>query len=313
MQMRVSLSIFCFLLLLSITLQASERIDSVGIENNNGKKTIVHRVEARESYYAIARKYNVTPKTVIEANNNKPLQIGTILKVPTDLAYIQNQRVTVTTTPANTNSPAATTATANSVSASQPTITEYRVGPKETLFAIAKKFNSTVDDIKSLNKLNSNTLAAGQIIKVRYGSTTAAGPPASTPVPMPVSKNIPENRNSNSNAVDTGINASDRLKLPPVRYGLRELTEHGIAASISDGSIDGTKMLALHRTAPIGTVVKITNPMSNKSTFAKVVGKFTDNESTRDVIIVITKATAGLLGALDKRFQVNLVYGVPNE
>jgi rare lipoprotein A (peptidoglycan hydrolase) len=72
-------------------------------------------------------------------------------------------------------------------------------------------------------------------------------------------------------------------------------------------------MLALHQTAPIGTVIKITNPMTGKSTFAKVVGKFTQNESSKDAIIVVNKATANLIGALDKRFQVTLIYGVPNE
>ena len=53
--------------------------------------------------------------------------------------------------------------------------------------------------------------------------------------------------------------------------------------------------------------------MTGKSTFAKVVGKFTQNESTKDTMIVITKAAAELIGALDKRFQVTLVYGVPSE
>jgi rare lipoprotein A (peptidoglycan hydrolase) len=72
-------------------------------------------------------------------------------------------------------------------------------------------------------------------------------------------------------------------------------------------------MIALHQTAPIGTIIKITNPMTQKSTFAKVVGKFAENESTKGVIILLTKTAAELLGALDKRFQVNLVYGVPDE
>jgi len=69
------------------------------------------------------------------------------------------------------------------------------------------------------------------------------------------------------------------------------------------------KRVALHRSAPIGTVMKITNPMSNRTTFAKVVGKFTENESTKDIIIVMTKAVADALGALDKRFYCNLTYG----
>ena len=113
--------------------------------------------------------------------------------------------------------------------------------------------------------------------------------------------------------IDSSKNASDRLKLPPARYGLREVNERGVAVWIADESLDATKMLALHQTAPIGTVVKITNPMTGKSTFAKIVGKFTENESNKEAIIVITKAAADLIGAMDKRFQATLVYGVPNE
>jgi hypothetical protein len=69
----------------------------------------------------------------------------------------------------------------------------------------------------------------------------------------------------------------------------------------------------LHRTAPLGTVLKITNPMTNRTTFAKVVGRFNDNESTKDVLIVMTKNVADALGGLDKRFFVNISYGSPNE
>jgi hypothetical protein len=108
-------------------------------------------------------------------------------------------------------------------------------------------------------------------------------------------------------------NTSNRLKHPPAKYGLHETTERGIAVCISDENLDGSKMLALHRTAPIGTVIKVTNPMTQKSTFAKVVGKFTENDSTKNVIIVLTKAVADLVGALDKKFQVSLMYGVSNE
>jgi hypothetical protein len=53
--------------------------------------------------------------------------------------------------------------------------------------------------------------------------------------------------------------------------------------------------------------------MNNRTTFAKVVGRFTDSESTKDAIIVMTKNVAEALGALDKRFHVNISYGTPNE
>jgi len=284
-------------LLTSITSLAAAPVDSIGVENLNGKKVIVHKVEPKESYYSISRKYNVSPQSVINYNTNKSLQIGVTVKVPTERAFTAERVVKV---------PVSSKATSGDKTA----VVEYKVGPKETFYSISRKFNTTVDEIKSLNNISGNTLAAGQVLKIRYGTQTAGITP---PTPVSIPRNMSDGRQDNPTQIDSSVNAGDRLKLPPARYGLREVDERGVALWISDESLDGNKMLALHRTAPIGTVIKVTNTMSGKSTFAKVVGKFTENESTRDVIVVITKPTADLIGALDKRFQVNLVYGVPNE
>lgn len=289
----------CFSLL---TFTANAAIDSIGVENLNGKKNIVHKVEPKETYYSIARKYYVTPQSVIQFNNNRSLQIGTIIRVPTDRAFNEPQNAKPTV---NQNTKVAANQT------SKVAVVDYKVGPREYLLAIARKFNTTVEDIKTLNNLSSNNLAVGQIIKVPYGTSgpeQAMTPPPAAPIDTP----DVETRSTPSQ-IDSSKNASERLKLPPARYGLREVNERGVAVYISDENIDATKMLALHQTAPIGTVVKITNPMTGKSTFAKIVGKFSPNESNKDAIIVVTKAAADLIGALDKRFQVSLVYGVPNE
>jgi len=283
-------------LLFSITTLAAAPIDSLGVENLNGKKIIVHKVEAKESYYSISRKYKVSPQSVIQYNSNKPLPIGIVVKVPTDRTFTSEREADLPVS--NSKSPGDKTA-----------VVEYKVGPKETLYSISKKFNTTVEAIKSDNKISGNALAAGQILKIRYGTQTAGiTPPAQVTLPTNMTNGL-----SDSTVIDSSINAGDRLKLPPARYGLREVDSRGIALTIADESLDGSKMLALHRTAPIGTVIKVTNTMTGKSTFAKVVGTFTENESTKDVIVVLTKSTADLIGALDKRFQVNIVYGVPNE
>jgi LysM repeat protein len=276
---------------------ASAAIDSISVENFNGKKNIVHKVEAKETYYSIARKYNVTPQSVIQFNSNRSLQIGTILRVPTERLFAE--------------SPVVNAALKQEPNASaKVAVIDYKVGPREYLIAIAKKFNTTVEDLKTLNNLSSNNLSIGQIIKVPFGSASSeqlAPPPA---IPLDVPKLEP---GIVSTSIDSSKSASERLKLPVARYGLREVNERGVAIWIEDENLDGTKMLALHQTAPIGTVIKITNPMTGKSTFAKVVGKFTQNESSKDAIIVLTKAIANLIGTLDKRFQVTLIYGVPNE
>ena len=292
MLIRLVLSL-CFAVLFC-TASASIKIDSISVENLNGKKTIVHKVEVKETYYSIGRKYNVTPQSIIQFNNNRTLQIGTILRVPTDRSI------------AEASIPIASKVL--EAPASKMAVIDYRVGPREYLIAIARKFNTTVEDIKALNNLTNNNLAVGQIIKIPYGTATEITPPQAARLDTPKV----ETRTSTTQ-VDSSMNAGDRLKLPPARYGLREVDERGVAIWIADENLDGTKMLALHQTAPIGTIVKITNPMTGKSTFTKVVGKFTQNESTKDAIIVITKATADMVGALDRRFQAIIVYGVPNE
>ncbi|MFZ4101293.1 MAG: LysM peptidoglycan-binding domain-containing protein [Sphingobacterium thalpophilum] len=276
-----------------ISFTASASIDSINVEELNGFKNIVHKVEVKESYYSIARKYNVNPQSIIQFNSNRLLQIGTIIRVPTERPFKELK-----------------TDKAQAISGSKVAVIDYKVGPREYLGMIARKFNTTVDDLKALNNLSSINLAIGQILKVPYGSAPieqlAPAPLSPTDTPLISSVNQP-------NQIDSSKNASDRLKLPPARYGLREVNERGAAVWIAYENLDGTKMLALHQTAPIGTVVKITNPMTGKSTFAKIVGKFTENESTKDVIIVVTKAVADLIGVMDKRFQATLVYGVPNE
>ena len=275
---------------------ASAAIDSLSVENLNGKKNIVHKVEAKETYYSIARKYNVTPQSVIQFNSNKSLQIGTILRVPTERPFEESTVINVSNKQESNTS-------------AQTAVIDYKVAPREYLIAIAKKFNTTVEYLKTLNNLTSNSLSIGQIIKVplSVSSELPASPPA-------ISLDIPKlDQRSINTPVDSSKSASERLKLPVARYGLREVNERGVAIWIEDENLDGTKMLALHQTAPIGTVIKITNPMTGKSTFAKIVGKFTQNESSKDALIVVTKATADLIGARDKRFQAILIYGVPNE
>lgn len=43
----------------------------------------------------------------------------------------------------------------------------YTIQKGDTLYSLSKKFNTTVEEIKRLNKLNDNSLSIGQIIKVK--------------------------------------------------------------------------------------------------------------------------------------------------
>ncbi|MGV3546124.1 MAG: DPBB and LysM peptidoglycan-binding domain-containing protein, partial [Pedobacter sp.] len=163
-----------------------------------------------------------------------------------------------------------------------------------TIYSIAQKYQLTTYQIKTFNNLSSNELTVGQklIIKGEKPAAVVAG-----------------NTDDDEPSEGSETLKNPNLKRPAAVYGLNKIEEKGTAVWISDPDLDANKMLILHRTAPVGTVIQITNPMTNRSTFAKVVGKFTENETTKDVIIVMTKAVADAVGALDKRFFCNLTYG----
>jgi LysM repeat protein len=186
---------------------------------------------------------------------------------------------------------------------------QYKVSAGETLYAISKRFNTTVDILTKLNNLTSTNIQPGQILLVQSGGAAPAQTQSSAIANNP---NTIAKRDSTSVVVIINKDSSER-HLNANRFGLFEKNEKGVATWMDDPGLDPNKKLVLHRTAPIGTVIKITNPMTNRTTFAKVVGRFTDNESTKDVIIVMTKNVADALGALDKRFHVDISYGSQNE
>jgi len=374
--------------------------DSIGVENNKGKKLILHKVVAKDTYYSIGRRYNVNPKEILNFNDSKYLSIGIVIKVPTNVPFIAGPPEK----PAP-QTPAGTTSTDNTAAATEGELIEHTVQKKENLNLLAERYGTTVNEIKKANNMRSINLQIGQVLKIpatkRPDEALQPEPvaaqtvqkPADTPAAKPVktgtdnnqnalNKNIDLNKPSGSNAgaeellvhtvasnetiysiatkyhmtIDqlkaknnldnSGLSVGQKLlirgqypakpaftppantadanpdsinsitnpalRYPASRYGLNQIEEKGAAVWISDPDLDPSKMLVLHRTAPIGAIIKITNPMTNRTTFAKVVGKFTENESTKDVLIVMTKAVADALGALDKRFYCNLTYGGPD-
>ncbi|WP_026904045.1 DPBB and LysM peptidoglycan-binding domain-containing protein [Pedobacter glucosidilyticus] len=288
--------------ILSFSASATTLVDSVGIENSAGKKVILHKIEPKENYYALGRKYNVSPKAIMDFNNNVALSIGQVIKIPTDRPFAEQK-------PVSFNS------SSNTAQNNGKRESIHVVQAKETLYSIASKYNMRVDDLKLLNNLKTTGLSIGQTLKVLVNDEVSLKPEVvkntQTGKPEVVKEQItkPEVKIKYIDSTDS----NSGIEIPRNRYGITEKNEKGIAVWINDENLDATKSYALHKLAPVGTIVKITNPMTNRSVFAKVVGKYTENETTKDVIIVITKAASDALGALDKRFLVNITYGLPNE
>lgn len=266
-------------------------IDSIGVEIENGQKIIIHRLKPKETYFGLSRQYNVPVKNIITSNNNKPLKVGDTVRIPTTSSTV--------TVPAVTT--AATTSPQPVPALDPKEYTTYKVSKGETLYTISKRFVISIESIKRVNELVSDTLKEGTLLKIPHKELP---PPPPTVNEIIVSDDVV---GSDSSATE------NPLDVPTNRYGIREMTEKGVGVWIDDLNQEGGSMLALHKTAPIGTIVKITNPMTNRTTLTKVVGKFADTAETKNAIIVISKSAASLIGVLDRRFQVEISYGTPNE
>jgi LysM repeat protein len=338
-------------------------IDSVGVETVNGKTFVIHKVDEKETLYAISRRYKVSVDAILEYNKeaDKGLEIGQIIKVP----YTAKQ----------------------TVKASEGTV--HTVEAKETMFSISRKYGVTTDEIKQWNNLTDNNLGIGQSLVIRKKS----GGYAQQTIPAVISKNgvhtvgqqetifsitklygvtqqqLKDWNNLQSNELKIGqtlyvaqpersgasvTKTETPSKLPEVEKETtvvkqepvikkdpepvvkkdpepvkqhpsteqQQVPSIKISESVKNGSetiqgglaelIEGTegnrKYLALHRSAPIGTILKVRNEMNNREVFVRVTGKLPDTALTDKVIIRISKSAYDRLGAIDQRFRVEVTY-----
>lgn len=100
----------------------------------------IYTVKSGDSLYSIAQKYNTTMQKIIDLNNLSTtlLSIGQKLKIPT-------------------------------TTSSQ--VINYTVKSGDNLYTIAKKYNTTVNELMEFNNLKTNLLSVGQTIKIPSSNT----------------------------------------------------------------------------------------------------------------------------------------------
>ncbi len=262
----------------------------------NGKTFIEHSVTAKDTYYQLSRIYGIPVKDIMNANNKKNLRVGDAVYIPfkEEKKKPENKPEVVQNEPNNRDSKPLGDPNTQTIQAK--ILTEYKVGSNETLYSIAKRFSTTVDNIKKLNSLDSDTVREGQTLKIPDGNVVVV---QKETAPAAINLPIPENI------------SKEEIEFETNRYGIREKKEKGIGIWMENLESGGRSNLALHRTAPVGTILKITNPLTKSVTFAKVVGKFSDTAESRDAIVILSKSAASYIGALDKRFLIEIAYGAP--
>ncbi len=87
----------------------------------------------------------------------------------------------------------------------------------------------------------------------------------------------------------------------------RRISDSGVAEMI-DGTDGSGKYLALHRTAPIGTLVQVRNEFNNQSVWVKVVGRLPNTGVNDKILIKLSTQAFAKLSPEDRRFRAEVSY-----
>jgi LysM repeat protein len=229
-----------------------------------------HTVEAKETLYSISRKYSVSVDELKRANPDVPvddMKVGQMLVLPKNAKMPAEDKQTSTpveNTPKSSGSPNPKT---------------HVLQPKETLYALSRRYEVTVDDLKKANPaIDINSMEVGQVINIPPKSAvTHADVRKVTPAqkeekkePLPVATDVKKEEKKNNSKTLPKVEAN----LPEIkRDGYTKVNESGFVEMYETNS---DFHYALHSTAPIGTIIFIENEESGQKVYVRVMGRLTD-------------------------------------
>ena len=289
-----------------------------------------HKIVRGESLFSIADKYNVTIAELKKWNSltsNKVL-VGQSLKI---LASVPSEAGKTNTEPLAQAAPkevkkeevkkeepkaverkveqpkeAKETIATSTSSSSTGEWTSHTVKSGESLFSLSKLYGTSIEDLIQWNALTSNNLKVGQSIKVGKGALAAVEPV------------VKEVRRQQAAAPTQTVESSatpkqevtapkEEVTAPNTSGGFTNTKETGLAELIP-GTEANKKYLVLHRTAPVGSVIRVKNEENNLTIFARVVGVLPETGDNSKVLIKLSQAAFEQLKGVNSRFPVEILY-----
>jgi LysM repeat protein len=312
------------LICLSFTKISFAQSNELIVESESGKLFLTHTVTPKENWYSIGRLFNISPKDIAPFNGvtiEKPLSIGERVKIPlTAINFSQN----------GMKAADETFVAVYHTTQDNETLSHIASNYNEVLVASLKKWNNlTTDKPKTgaqiivgylkvkpaLSALAANgknnvpvtTVAAKTEDKPRADPPVVKEEKKSEPVgnkPAPVVKQETKPASTNTQVVKhiSGSYFS-------AEYNEGNKSASGVAGIFksTSGWQDG-KYYALLNNAPVGTIVKVISPATNKSIYAKVLGPLPDMKESAGLAIRISNAAASELGEGEGKFNVEVRY-----
>lgn len=312
-------------------LLTSSASDSLGIETVQGQIRVIHKVDAGETLYSLSRRYRVSVDELKKSNPGlaATLDVGQILKVPVrevihsvksgETLFALSRLYQVSVSDLRTLNQL----TSDALSVGQRLVIQKPKGSPvvvtpietskekivvaagETLYGLARKYNLGVQDLRTWNKLENDDLVLGQEIWIKKpeGITQEKKPD------LIETERKPEVREVTKPIVETKpVEPATNIIVTPPANNDDEVVETGVAEAIRTGTASNRKYLALHKTAAVGSILKVRNELNGREVFVRVVGKIQDLAQNQKILIQISQAAYERLGAIDDQFRVTITY-----
>jgi LysM repeat protein len=276
--------LIAFLFGLNLAAKATT-VDSLGLKKENNKTFLLFKVGPKQSLFSILKRYNLSLTEFKSANSNVeiPVKTGEILYIP--LHYLEESNP-------------APKVVEEKVAEAPKEAEIHIVAPKQGLLSVANMHKVTMAELRKWNNLTSDRLQEGQRLIV--------SDPSGTKSTIAVDK--ASLLSAKTTAAATAAAPAPVSEAPAKEKGpedIKKKIETGIAELIDVPDNSG-KFLALHRTAPIGTLVLVKNLTNNQSIWVKVIGRLPGGDSK--VIIKLSPKAFEKLNAVDKRVRAEISY-----
>lgn len=245
--------------------------------DESNQKIIIHQLEKKQTMYSLAKFYGLEFNEVMYYNEEletvSDISVGTFINIPIPHKAIKRYQ-------------------RKDFDSTKHASIYYKVKKGDTLYGVAKRmFRMPVEDIQERNNLTDNNINPGQYLHIGWISTEGIPREYRKLKPVP-----PEWQASQ-------LNERHYLQAKGIKD---ERTQNGVGAWNKNSKNEG-KLTALHNSAPINSIIEITNPMNNRSIFVKVIGRPSSKVYYGpNVKVVLTPKVAKMLGARDPRFYVNI-------
>ncbi len=274
-------------------------------------------VEPGHTAYTLSKSFGSTVSDILRLSNktNSALSIGDHLRIPLDKNLISTEYKSV----------------------QRPKAINISTSKGDNLYRISKVTGISPEQILALNGKTSEDLRVGETLLLGwiswpYGDDSSAFAndpdiPASEAMPAQLRIHVPELPSADYSTITSTDMTRTHQVLDYIEMDLHESPielsidiaeeaedtkeeikkEKGIAYW-EKTNYEETDLIVMHPTAKVNSKISLYNPMLKRKVEAQVVGEMPEESYAEDVSVVISQSVASALGALDRRFLVEITY-----